>query len=58
MVYMIIFVLLCVCRVAAKKVAGLADSVLMDVENSVMSTFDFLSAEHVVDDEDDNMRFS
>lgn len=57
MVYVIIFVL-CVCRVAAKKVAGLADSVLMDVENSVMSTFDFLSAEHVVDDEDDNMRFS
>ena len=45
------------CRGATKKVAAaMADSILMDVENSVMSTFDFLSAEHVVDDEDDNMR--
>lgn len=40
----------------AKKAAGMADSVLLDVENSVMSTFDFLSGEHVVDDEDDNLR--
>lgn len=40
---------------AASKVAGLADSVLMD---SVMSTCDLLSAEHAVDGKGNDMRYS
>lgn len=32
------------------------DNMMMDAESAVMDNFDFLSSEHVVDDEEENMR--
>ena len=40
-----------------KKVQNsVSDNMMMDSENSVMASFDFLSSDNVVDDEEENMR--
>ena len=50
------------CRTATKKIpTSIAEKALMETEESVMATFDFLGSEHDVDDDDDdeeNLRFA
>lgn len=45
-------------RIGLKKIPGTGpiDNALLDTENAVMSTFDFLAGENVVDEDDENLR--
>ena len=44
-------------RIPGKKFpSSLAEGALIDSEAAVLSTFDFLAGENVVDDEDENLR--
>jgi hypothetical protein len=47
------------CRIGLKKLqgSGPVDGALIDTENAVMQTFDFLASENVVDDDEENLRY-
>ena len=49
--------LLSVDRGSGKMPTSLVDGALMDTQESVLATFDFLSNENVVDDDDENLRY-
>lgn len=46
------------CRTPGKKTTSVTENALMDAEQSVLNTFDFLSTENVdMDDDDENLRY-
>ena len=44
------------CRTSAKRIPLADEQVVLDTEESIMATFDFLSGEAVMDEEDENLR--
>ena len=46
------------CRTAPKRIPPADEQVVLDTEESIMATFDFLSPENVMDEEDENLRLA